>query len=121
MLAEIGGKLPADSPNLPADLVTVSKSASQKISQQKLGGKSASRSDDSQKISQQKLGGKSAGRFGDSQTLPAEFGGNLPADLLTVRKCASRNWGEKSARRYYGANLLADLLTVKKSASRNWA
>ena len=64
------------------------------------------------------------------------WGVNLPADLLTVRKSASRNGGGKFVSRNgwksasiftksasqqicWGVNLLADFLTVRKPASRN--
>ena len=53
--------------NLPADLVTVTKSASQQICQQKLGGKSASRFRDSHQFCQQIYPPISAGRSTDWQ------------------------------------------------------
>ena len=101
---------------MPADLLTVSKSASRNR-----GGKSVSRFRDCEQICQ-------------SANLLAEKGGNLPADLLTVSKSASRNSGGKSVSRFRdceqicqsanllaekGGNLPADLVTVSKSASRN--
>ena len=55
---------------------------------------------------------------------------NLPADLVTVRKSASRNRGlnlladlvtgrKVTSRNLLGANLPTDLVTVRKSATRN--
>ena len=84
--------LPGAEVNLPADLVTVTKSASQQICQQKWGEESASRFSNSPNLPVM----KSAARNG---------GVNMLADLETVTKSASRN----------GGNLPANLVTVTKS------
>ena len=99
VLAEIGR-------NVLADLVTVTKSASQEICWQKWGrGKSAGRfSGLSSNLSVRKSAGRNCRR-------------NLLADLVTVTTSASK---EIYCRNWEAVNLLGDLVTLTKSASQQY-
>ena len=99
--------------NLPADLLTFTKSAGSFLPAE-MGGIFASRFTDCQQICQPQI-------FWLSRNLPTEMGVYLLADLLTVTKSTSRfaDLHQICQKKWEGVNFLADLLTVTKPASRN--